>query len=342
MAPSKGSKLNEIAICIPLRDEAAELPGLFGSLEALDGPAVRVCLLLDGCTDRSAALAEEYRARSVHHVSVAETAASAANAGKARRRAMALGLATIGDGILLTTDADSRPARDWLDRMRAALGHAGIVAGRIVRSGDGGASALQDRIEHYYDALYALRRRIDRVPWEAARTHHFTGGANLGFRTQAYRAVGGFLPLASGEDARIVDDAGRAGIGVRRDAACVVHTSDRRVGRAEGGLAHALRSCDVGDALSTRVAHPADATWQYRLHALARGAHAGEDWASVAAATGLGRDHVRGVARDCPNGEAFAMRVVPAPPGGMRSLTLPQAEAALAALAALGYGREAA
>lgn len=329
---TKGQILTDLAICIPLRDEAAELPGLFAALEALDGPPIAVCLLLDGCVDDSAALVRAYRARSVHRVSEEAVAPGVANAGEARRRAMLLGLAAIGDGLLLTTDADSRPLPDWCDRMRSALRQAAIVAGRIVRSGDGGASMLQDRIERYYDALYTLRRRIDSVPWDAAHTHHFTGGANMGFRADAYQAVGGFRPLASGEDARIVDDAGRAGIGVRRDAACVVRTSDRRVGRAAGGLAHALTSCDASDDVAMRVAHPNDAAWQYRLHALARSAHASGRWAPIAAAIGLGLDHVIGVARDCPNGEAFAMRIVPEPPGGMRSLSLGDAETALDAL----------
>jgi len=42
-------------------------------------------------------------------------------------------------------------------------------------------------------------------------------------------------------------------------------------------------------------------------------------------------DHVIGVARDCPNAEAFAMRVVPALPD-IPDVTLVEAEHALATL----------
>ena len=51
-------------------------------------------------------------------------------------------------------------------------------------------------------------------------------------------------------------------------------------------------------------------------------------------AIGLTMDHLLGVARDCPNAEAFAMRVVPTPPGGMRQAPLAIAEAALDVLCA--------
>ena len=52
----------------------------------------------------------------------------------------------------------------------------------------------------------------------------------------------------------------------------------------------------------------------------------------VAALLSLPIDHVIGVARDCPNGEAFAMRIVPAPPRGVRQIGLDEAEVALTAL----------
>jgi cellulose synthase/poly-beta-1,6-N-acetylglucosamine synthase-like glycosyltransferase len=162
---------------------------------------------------------------------------------------MQLGLCrlTHPDSLLLTTDADSTPHADWLSVMTAGLAKADVVAGKIVRRCER-PSHLQDRIEAYYDALFAWRRRIDPVSWEATATHHCTGGANLGIRADAYRTMGGFLPLASGEDARLLDDASRAGLRVRRDAASVVYTSDRRTGRAVAGLALALRQMDTADA----------------------------------------------------------------------------------------------
>lgn len=246
---------------------------------------------------------------------------------------MMMGSARLSDagGLLLTTDADSMPAPDWLGAMTHALTFADVVSGRIERRGDR-PSHLQDRIEAYYDALFALRRRIDPVPWEAKATHHCSGGANIGISAAAYRSVGGFVPLPSGEDARLLDDASRAGLRVRRDAASVVRTSDRRNGRAVAGLSLALRQLDGIEAGAVEVTHPADVVWQYRMHAVARSAYLCDRLDIVAVALGLTPDHVRGVARDCPNEEAFAMRIVPTAPGGMRSVSLPIAEAELARL----------
>jgi len=333
-AESRSGAPSQIAICIPVRNEASALPKLFEALQRLErdqDQQSHICLFLDGCTDETAALASIYRASSPYRVWIEEVPPSPANAGRARHRAMMLGaeaLARLG-GLLLTTDADSVPSPDWLGAMSAGLQQADVVAGRVVRD-ETRICPLQDRIESYYDTLFALRRFLDPVPWEAARTHHHASGANLGIRANAYRAIGGFLPLSSGEDSRLVDDAARAGLRVRRDAASLVHTSDRRHGRAEGGLAHALLDLDRGDANGISVAHPRDATWQYRMHASARTAYDEEKFHSLGAMIGLSRDHVRGVARDCPNAEAFAMRVVPAPLGGMGHVPLPRAEAELA------------
>jgi hypothetical protein len=327
-----------LAICIPARDEADRLPDLFAALDRLTvppGAAVTLCLLLDGGSDASMAPIAAYRANGRHRLIVEVADRAAPNAGRARDRAMLLGLASVGQGdsILLTSDADSLPAPDWLTVMTAALDHADLVVGDVVRSGRGG-NRDQDRIERHYARLYALRRRIDPVAWEAPIVHHHASGANMGLRPATYLALGGFLPLARGEDARLVDDAARAGLRVRRDAASIVHTSDRRIGRVLGGLATNLCALDRDGLGAVSVAHPADQLWQYRLHAVARDAFGRGDFARMSAAIGLDADHLLGVARDCPNAEAFAMRVVPVPPGGMRHIPFVAAEAALALLTA--------
>lgn len=239
---------------------------------------------------------------------------------------MMLGLREVGlaEGLLLSTDADSIPDAEWLQAMLAGLRRADLVVGKIMR--EGSANPLQNRVEAYYDRVVLLRRRLDPVPWEAVSIHHHVGGANIGIGAEIYRALGGFAPLAHGEDARLIDDAGRAGFRVRRDAACIVCTSARHIGRAQGGLATVLRAQEGVGAEAIQVAHPIDVAWQYQRHAEVRAAHALDRLDLAAAAIGLTHDHVRGVARDCPNAEAFAMRIVPEPPTGMRTVPLTVAE----------------
>ena len=337
IAPTgSGDGRSRIAICIPARDESDRLPRLFDAIERLvvpPGASIALCLLLDGCIDGSATVCGDYARRSRHSVHIATVERRDANAGIARHRAMRLGASVLGaqGGVLLTTDAHTWPRNDWLLATMAALQEADLIVGNVVCGGGHGEDGA-DRVELYYARLFALRRHADPVPWEATHFHHHASGANMAMRADIYAALGGFPPLASGEDARLVDDAARAGFRVRHDAASVVHSSARRDGRARDGLAANLRDRDRNGLDNIRVAHPVDQAWQYRAHALARIAFETGDMTNVSSAIGLTLDHLLGVARDCPNAEAFAMRVVPVPPGGMRQVPLAVAETALAAL----------
>lgn len=337
-APPPSSPAPSLAICVPARNEAALLPCLLDSLDRQDGAGSFVlCLLLDGCSDDSAAIVAAYRGRARFPIVTGAAAVVAEpNAGRARRAAMALGQETVGDGgILLSTDADCVPAPDWVAANRAALAQADLVVGRIVRAG-GRASPVQDRIEAYYDGLARLRRRLDPVAWESAEPHHYTSAASLACSATTYRALGGFEPVAAGEDARLVDMAHRRGVRVRRDGAVRVETSARRDGRAQGGLADHLRALDrTGDA-AARMAHPEDVAWRYARHALARASWPTLERSAPALAEAVHRPvaELHRIARKVPNAEAFAIAVVPDVPGGERQVDLATAEAALAKLEA--------
>lgn len=306
------------------------------------GHDIRLCFYLDGCEDGSERLLRAAAAHSCFLIEIVRgRRENDPNAGRARQAAVAMGVDRLAgrDGLLLTTDADSRPAQDWVVAVAKALVVADVVAGRIVRH-RAAADPGQSRIELYYDRLFAFRRRLDPVPWEANDTHHFGGGANIAVRASVYRTIGGFRPLPHAEDATFLDDAARAGFRVRRDAGMVVETSSRRCGRAKSGLASALRSID--DGCAQQVAHPLTVAWQSRAHAAARSVFATIDRTSDRAALGrlvdLTADHVLGVARDCPNAEAFAMRIVPACPTHREPVPLAVAEIALAELEAVPLG----
>lgn len=325
-----------VAVCVPVRDEADLLPGFLDAM-ALQRTQARLvlCILFDACSDSSERIVAERTDGMPFAVVTGRAAAGdGPEAGRARRGAMALGEAAVtGAAALLTTDADSLPAPDWVAANLRALAVADLVAGRITRDGTH-ADPAQDRLEAYYDRLFALRRLLDPVPWEAADTHHCTGGASLAFRAAAYAALGGFRPRRAGEDAAIVDDAHRAGLRVRRDAAVRVETSARRIGRAVGGLADHLRTL-AGDASAAtiRVSHPDDAAWQYRGHAAARRSFAqladGAPADPLARRIGVPAGGIVEVVRASPNAEAFAMRLVPGNPAGERLVVLADAERAL-------------
>ncbi len=229
----------------------------------------------------------------------------------------------------MTTDADSTPASDWVAAGVQALRFADLATGTVLRHEP---HELQDRVEAYFDRLHRYRRTVDPVTWDTVHGRHFSGAANFAIRGSVYIAMGGFEELEVGEDAALIDAASRAGYRVRRDPAMTVTTSSRREGRVRGGLASSLRGLDRYGL--PMVDDPAAAAWQYRAQARARLVfgeleHSREDVAWLARATGLAPDHILDVARDCPNDEAFAMRIVPAAPHPIRSIPLDEAEAAL-------------
>lgn len=341
-----GWRPTAVAVCIPVRNEEAELPATLDALARLDAESrldVAFCFLLDGCTDRSADILTDFARRSANSVVIeAVPDRGASNAGIARGRAMALGQRVLGDtrrAALLTTDADTRPAGDWIGKTCQALALCDVVAGRILRESPGD-QPVQTRLEDYFDRLHALRRAHDPVDWEARPAHHHVGGASLAFRADAYAALGGFDPVPNAEDAAIVDAAHRAGLRVRRDRDVLVRTSSRREGRALRGFADHLRALSP-DADQILVSDPSQAAWQYRGHALAR-MHYGalenpEALQELAVRLNVDMDHIRRVAQHARNAEAFVTHVVPSPPGPDRKLTLPAAERALGQLEPIGH-----
>lgn len=321
-----------VAIGVPVRDEVTRLPRLLAAFENQESPrAFTLCLFFDNCNDGSAQFVAS-RAPHLRYQIVTQSVNSGGppNAGAARRKAMALALQHAQGGTLMTTDADSEPAVDWVAANCAALEHADIIAGRIARA-DVRAPDMHDRMAAYFDRLHALRRTLDPVSWEADGSHHWTSAASLACRSETYRTLGGFAAVANGEDAAFADGAARAGYRVRRDASVTVRTSSRRKGRAECGFAASLTALDASKYMPD-VTHPEDEAWRFRMQARARVAFEAGRPHSVVSCLGLALDEVEQVALQCANGEAFAARIVGQPPEGMRTVGLGHAEALLAVL----------
>jgi hypothetical protein len=151
-------------------------------------------------------------------------------AGRARAAAVEHGLAALGgvtDGVwIAVTDADSTVPPDWLAR-HAAWAARGwdAVAGTVDLPPSGLAALHRQR--------YEAGRPPGGAPWHHPHVH----GANLGVSARAYRRVGGFPPLAVGEDRALVAALERGGHRVLRTAECPVLTSGRLSGRAPRGFA---------------------------------------------------------------------------------------------------------
>ncbi|WP_330181593.1 glycosyltransferase [Nocardia sp. NBC_01503] len=217
-------RIDDVVIVVPVRDEQQLLQTCLDALlrcaERTPVP-VRIQLVLDACTDRSARVAEA--------AGVDVIAVDAHNVGVAR----AAGFVAAGTGCgaqtwFCTTDADSRVDHYWLDRqIRYAQAGAEVVAGVVT-------------VADWDEYTPQVRARYERG-YRAGRVVGHVHGASLGFRADIYWRTGGFVPLSSGEDVEFVRRAADRGARVVWAEDVVVSTSGRRFGRAPGGFAAHLR-----------------------------------------------------------------------------------------------------
>lgn len=306
-----------VAVCVPVRDEARRLPALVAALAAqTDAGDFRLCLVFDGDEPLlRTRVSHEARVKGLALACRSIARGRTPNAGRARRAALALGLEAVAgrsDALLLTTDADSVPAPDWIATSQAALAEADVVAG-YVRRDNRPPLPIRDRLEAYLERLYDLERELDPIAYEPPRSHPGIGGASLGFRSDVYRALGGFSERPYEEDLEIVDAARRAGYRLRRDRAVRVTTSSRLFGRARCGLADDLRGQRAANELP-RVEHPVDAVARYRCSAAARRAFlagaSDAELTELATVLDVAHDELRRAVAAAPSADAFTLAVV--------------------------------
>lgn len=214
-----------IAVIVPAHDEEQHITACLQSVQAAAdqwgrcGEAVLAVVVLDACTDRTAALA---RACGATTVSV-----DARNVGVARAAGARVAL-DAGARWLAFTDADSEVAPGWLTAQLALASDA--VCGTIAVRDWG---SYGERMRRHFSDTY-----------NDSDGHRHIHGANFGISAEAYRRSGGFAPLASHEDVALVRTLQSQGASIAWSAAPRVYTSARRSFRAPGGFGATL--ADVG------------------------------------------------------------------------------------------------
>jgi glycosyltransferase involved in cell wall biosynthesis len=238
-------------VAIPARDEADLIGGCILALARQTRCPDAVLLLLNNCSDLTEAIARNLSATLPFalHIVCHTFPPAEANAGNARRVAMQLAGDIAGpDGILLTTDADTIVAHDWVEKNLLALaGGADLVCGRVaVDPIEEALIPLHLRVD---DALECeLTSLLDRIafvldpdpadPWPR---HTEAAGASIGVTMAAFRRANGIPSVATGEDRAFVKLLGRMDARIRHDPTISVTVSGRIQGRAEGGMADTIR-----------------------------------------------------------------------------------------------------
>src|ERR1700677_1537328 len=248
-------------VAIPVKDEEERLPVCLRALaqqrdrggQPIPPGLVRIVVFANNCTDQSASFARKLGESWSLDIRVVEASLlpGAAHAGNARRAAMDIAEAWLEErdeasGIILTTDADSQVAPNWIaENLSAFEAGAEAVLGRIDLDGEGEflpealhrRGELEDGYERLLTELSWLLDPLEHDPWP----HHATiSGASLGVTRAAYCRVGRLPRVPLGEDKALIPLLSRYDARIRHCPTAHVITSGRTNGRAPGGVADAL------------------------------------------------------------------------------------------------------
>jgi glycosyltransferase involved in cell wall biosynthesis len=266
----------EACITVPAKDEEELLPsGLRALAEQktntgapLHHERYEVILLINNTRDRSRQVAEQFQRLYPTfklHVVERNLNKSHSHNGYVRRLLMDEACRRLemrpGDGkAILTTDADSQVASNWLSRNQEELRNgAEAVAGRIVIPPWEGAlldpstQAIQ-RHDNLYRRLVAwLEDRFDPQDHDPWPRHYQHFGASLAITPRTYRFVGRLPPRRCFEDIAFYQALIRHDVRLRHSNKVRVFTSARLTGRARFGLSSELTSWQVCGRKGLRV-----------------------------------------------------------------------------------------
>ncbi len=231
----------QAVVVVPARDEEAHIALCLAALAAQAVPraAFAVILVLDACRDATAA--EAARAARALGLELELIDGPGAGAGAARRAGMDAAAACLRAagrprGLIACTDADSRPAPDWLARQLALVAGGAHAIGGVIELEEAEAALLSPAVLARRAAAAERRLAAVRVAAPGAEHHHF-GGASLAVTAEAYERVGGLEPLTALEDEAFAARLAAHRIPITRSGSVRVRTSARAAGRARRGLA---------------------------------------------------------------------------------------------------------
>jgi len=231
--------VTHVGICLPVHNEEDMLPqaleALSRAMRALtfSGVECRLAVVLDDCYDHSRSLVHEWTS-SKTDVSTLVVHSSAHNVGIARQAgclALIESWSTLDPSEiwLATTDADSQVPTQWLThQVECASRRIDFWAGRVEISDWSGRLETTSQLwgNRYYE--------------ETAPIH----GANIGLNAALFLEVGGFPPLATGEDEALRRAVSQTSSTILHDWRMPVRTSARALARAPLGFSYYIDSLE--------------------------------------------------------------------------------------------------
>jgi hypothetical protein len=240
-----------VVVAIPVHNEAAHIEHCLLALarQTCARPFETVALL-NNCTDETARIVRRVAPAMPYKLHVRECwiDPSMINAGVARRLATqhAASIAK-RDGIILTTDADSRVASNWIAANIAEIDAGSDAVAGMAQLDDQDAASLPGHLlidEEKSEAFGTLLDEIDWLldpdaadPWPRHTQH---SGASIAVRAGWLARAGGIPAVPLGEDRQLFAQLRRVDARIRHSRNVVVTVSGRIVGRAKGGMADTI------------------------------------------------------------------------------------------------------
>lgn len=253
-------------VIVPARNEREHILAALSSLSdqvdadrrKLEPRTFEILVLLNNCSDDSAALVRTFqRSHSdlALHAIEQTLDPAVAHVGTARKMLMDAAYTRLQSisptirsaGAILSTDADTVVAADWIFRnLRELQIGADAVGGQIeiapkdLTNLDCGARAAYEKDQLYQKLVAQLESLLDPDPFDPWPRHLQHFGASLACTPKIYAEAGGMRAVRSLEDVAFVDSLRRCDARLRHSPLVRVQTSARLSGRAEVGLSGQL------------------------------------------------------------------------------------------------------
>ncbi len=238
-----------VAIAIPARNEAEQIEGCLRRLLAMPrdprAASFQIVVVANNCADATAS--KVLRCPGPIQLVEITLPPERANAGHARKAALDAAAGWLGrpQDVLLSTDADTHVAADWLSRTLDHLdaGYDAVAGLARLKGTELRLLAPRHRLRlaqlRKYEAALAYLRApgADAEPWPR---HYYEGGASIALTAGRYLRMGGAPTPAIGEDKALFDAVRTQGGKVRHAPDVKVYTSCRLTGRATGGASDTL------------------------------------------------------------------------------------------------------
>ena len=250
-------------VIVPAKNEARVLGRTLGALarqfdrqgRGLNPRSYEVILLVNNSSDDTAGVARQFaREQPAFALKITEGtfAEPEAHIGNVRRHLMEQACARLertagSNGVILSTDADTEVAPDWMAQNLREIAAGADAVGGLIRLDNQERSRLPEQIrsmqalDNRYRTLVAwLEDCHDPQPHDRWPRHQYHFGASLAVTVEAYRAVGGLPPERKLEDVAFFQALIRQDWRFRHSPLVKIRTSARLDGRTAVGLAEQL------------------------------------------------------------------------------------------------------